>query len=180
MINIHTIYLNLMKLSENYPDYEISIDNYDSDEEFIEFSMISDSFLDYQFKIDKDSEYYIISQFISDDLYEYLEIFRINSNYISNDDIILEFIKRYLKYTKSIYMNSEKYRDRFEKFRKSLENELNNLKIEYHNEFIQIIFNNELIFQINEFIFEDDYENYIDLSILSIYYYLINIKDRIF
>lgn len=180
MINIHTIYLNLMKLSENYPDYEISIDNYNSDEEFIEFSMISDSFLDYQFKIDKDSEYYIISQFISDDLYEYLEIFRINSNYISNDDIIIEFIKKYLKYIKSIYINSEKYRERFEKFRKSLENELNNLKIEYHNEFIQIIFNNELIFQINEFIFEDDYENYIDLIILSIYYYIINIKDRIF
>lgn len=180
MINLHSIYLDLIKFSDDYQNYEISIDNYDSDEEFIEFSMISDSFLDYQFKIHKESEYYIISQFISDDLYEYLEIFRINSNYLSNDDIILEFLKRYIKYIQSIYMNSEKYNERFEKFRKSLENELNNLKIEYHNEFIQIIFNNELIFQINEFIFEDDYENYIDLSILSIYYYLINIKDRIF
>ena len=73
MINLHTIYLDLIKLSDNYKNSEILIDNYDSDEEFIEFSMISDLFLDYQFKIHKESEYYIISQFISDDLYELSE-----------------------------------------------------------------------------------------------------------
>lgn len=180
MINLHSIYLDLIKLSENNENIDLIYINSDLENEFLDFIMIFNEKYEKIFKIQKDSKYYIFSEYESEDLFDYFEIFRINSNYISNDDIIIEFIRRYLKYIKSRYINSEKYNDRFEKFRKSLEKELNNLKIEYHNEFIQIIFNNELIFQINEFIFEDNYENYIDLIILSIYYYLINIKDRIF
>lgn len=180
MINIIKIYKDILELSENNDNIELIYFNSDLEEEYLEFSMISDLFLDNNFKIYKDSKYYIFSQFISEDLNDYFEIFRINSNYISNNDIIIEFLNKYLKYISSKYRNSEKYENRFNKFRKSLENELNNLKIEYHNEFIQIIFDNELIFQINEFIFEDDYEIYIDLIILSIYSYLLNIKDRIF
>lgn len=65
-------------------------------------------------------------------------------------------------------------------FRESMNYELKNLKIFYHNENILIEDEFDILFSINSFIFEDDYENYIDLFILSIYSYLLNIKDRIF
>ena len=180
MINIIKIYKDILELSENNENIKLIYINSDLENEFLDFIMIFNEKYEKIFKIQKDSKYYIFSEYESEDLFDYFEIFRINSNYISIDDIIIEFIERYLKYISSKYRNSEKYENRFDKFRKSLENELNNLKIEYHNEFIQIIFDNELIFQINEFIFEDDYEIYIDLIILSIYSYLLNIKDRIF
>ena len=180
MMNIIKIYKDILELSENNENIKLIYINSDLENEFLDFIMIFNEKYEKIFKIEKDSKYYIFSEYESEDLFDYFEIFRINSNYISNDDIIIEFIERYLKYISSKYRNSEKFENRFDKFRKSLENELNNLKIEYHNEFIQIIFDNELIFQINEFIFEDDYEIYIDLIILSIYSYLLNIKDRIF
>ena len=180
MMNIMKIYKDILELSENNENIRLIYINSDSENEFLDFIMIFNEKYEKIFKISKDSKYYIFSEYESEDLFDYFEIFRINSNYISNNDIIIEFIERYLKFISSKYRNSEKYENRFDKFRKSLENELRNLKIEYHNEFIQIIFDNELIFQINEFIFEDDYEIYIDLIILSIYSYLLNIKDRIF
>lgn len=180
MMNIIKIYKDILELSENNENIELIYFNSDLENEFLDFIMIFNKKYEKIFKIEKDSKYYIFSEYESEDLFDYFEIFRINSNYISNDDIIIEFIERYQKFTSSKYRNSEKYENRFDKFRKSLENELRNLKIEFHNEFIQIIFDNELIFQINEFIFEDDYEIYIDLIILSIYSYLLNIKDRIF
>jgi len=180
MNNILKIYNDILKLSENNENIELIYFNSNLEKEILDFILIFNKKYEKIFRIEKDSKYYIFSEYESEDLFDYFEIFRINSNYISNDDIIIEFIEKYLKFESSKYRNSEKYENRFDKFRKSLENELINLKIEYHNEFIQIIFDNELIFQINEFIFEDDYEIYIDLIILSIYSYLLNIKDRIF
>lgn len=180
MINIIKIKDNILELSENNENIKLIYINSDLEEEYLEFSMKFNKDSEIEFKIIKDSDEYILYILNDYQFYEYDEILRINSNYFSNDDIIIQFFERYQKYLDLDDKYYDKFYNKFDEFRKSMNHELRNLKIFYHNENILIQSEFDIFFSINSFIFEYDFENYIDLFILSIYSYLLNIKDRIF